>query len=148
MWDARRKKNKKKDFSLDFSLIEKKRKFIVQLFLGLGVFVVFTVLVCSTIWTTHYSKKGTDLASTKVSEFYIKEIANQNLQIVNDDIERHFTYLSLIYFIITFFLSNISLLHYISTFISNYLINYYIVKYTICSLYSTLSLSLSCMIFS
>ena len=93
MWDARRKKSKKKDFSLDFSLIEKKRKFIVQLFLGLGVFVVFTVLVCSTIWTTHYSKKGTDLASTKVSEFYIKEIANQNLQIVNDDIERHFTYL-------------------------------------------------------
>ena len=87
------KKSKKKDFSLDFSLIEKKRKFIVQLFLGLGVFVVFTVLVCSTIWTTHYSKKGTDLASTKVSEFYIKEIANQNLQIVNDDIERHFTYL-------------------------------------------------------
>ncbi|MCR5698662.1 MAG: GGDEF domain-containing protein [Treponemataceae bacterium] len=50
-------------------------------------------MICSTLWTNYCSKKGTDLASNKVSEFYIKEIANQNLQIINEDFERHFTYL-------------------------------------------------------
>ncbi len=58
-----------------------------------GGVIIAVVLLLTTFWVSGRARAGTRRAVSRVSEFYLQELAGRRAQVISDELERHFTYI-------------------------------------------------------
>ena len=71
---------------------EKQRKQTITLAV-LGGTIIAVILLVTTIWVTGSARTGTQQAVSKVSEFYLEELAGRRAQVVSEELKNNLAYM-------------------------------------------------------
>ena len=74
----------------DIREVQKRQTVILAICGGL---MIALVLLVTSIWAADSARKGTRQAVNRVSEFYLKELAERRSQVVAEELKDHFTYM-------------------------------------------------------
>lgn len=58
-----------------------------------GGIIIAVILLVTTIWVSNSSRTGTNQAVSKVSEFYLEELAGRSAQVVKEELRMRFSYM-------------------------------------------------------
>ncbi len=71
---------------------EKQRKQTVA-FAVLGGMIIAAILLITTVWVSGSARTGTNQAVSRVSEFYLEELAGRRAQVIAEDLKNNFSYI-------------------------------------------------------
>ena len=74
------------------SVNEKQRRRVIANAVAGGI-IIAVILLVTTIWVSNSSRTGTDQAVSKVSEFYLEELAGRRAQVVAEELRMRFSYM-------------------------------------------------------
>lgn len=58
-----------------------------------GGIIIAVILLVTTIWVSNSSRTGTNQAVSRVSEFYLEELAGRRTQVVEEELRTRFSYM-------------------------------------------------------
>ena len=73
--------------------IDKRQKKQTAAFAIWGGIIIAAILLLTTIWVLEKARTGTSQAVSKVSEFYLEELAGRRAQVVSEELKNNFTYI-------------------------------------------------------
>ena len=74
------------------SVNEKQRRRVIANAVAGGI-IIAVILLVTTIWVSNSSRTSTDQAVSKVSEFYLEELAGRRAQVVAEELRMRFSYM-------------------------------------------------------
>jgi PAS domain S-box-containing protein len=82
----------KMDESQHNAINEKQKKQTVAFAIWGGI-IVAVILLLTTVWVSNSARTGTKRAVSRVSEFYLEELAGRRAQVVSEELKNNFTYM-------------------------------------------------------
>ncbi len=73
--------------------INKRQRKKTVVYAVVGGLLIAAILLITTIWVSTSARVGTRLAVSKVSEFYLEELAGRRAQVVSEELNRSFAYI-------------------------------------------------------
>ncbi len=80
------------DESQHNAINEKQKKQTVAFAIWGGI-IVAVILLLTTVWVSNSARTGTKRAVSRVSEFYLEELAGRRAQVVSEELKNNFTYM-------------------------------------------------------